>query len=80
VREFVGKSLHAAHFGLGAGGRAAVGLGAGVIGGAGTGPFVGPVAVEIDAPAEVGGVGAWEGRDAVLAPESVLGLCVDESW
>lgn len=68
VGELVGEVLHAAHLGFGAGCGAAVGLGAGVVGGADAVPFVGPVAVQVNAPAAVRSVGSWKGRLAVLAP------------
>lgn len=57
------------------GGDTAVGLGAGVGGGAaGDGPLVGPVAVHVGADA-----GAGRAALAVLAPETVVGLGVDET-
>ncbi len=71
-----GEGREGLHLGRVAGGLAFVGLGAGGRGGAaGELPLVGPVAVDVGADAGLTGAGL-----AVLAPETVVGLGVDEAW
>lgn len=74
--DLLGELDEGADLGRVAGRDAAVGLGTGVVGGtAGEVPVVGPVAVAVGTDA--GRAGA---RLAVLAPEAVGGLGVDEAW
>lgn len=76
VLEGGGEGGQGSDLGGVAGGEALVGLGAGRGGGAaGEGPLVVPVAVLVGADAGLAGAGL-----AVLAPEAVVGLGVDESW